>query len=90
MSRSADPGGASRTGNPKFPARDGCSLSIPKENTMFTTPVTQTSQPVAVLLGGSGYARPATRIPAVPALLKPPQIIPGRSGSASEPHAMGA
>ena len=57
---------------------------------MFATSVTQTSRPVAVLLGGSGYARPATRTPAVPALLKPPPIIPGRSGCASESHAVGA
>ena len=42
-----------------------------KENTMFATPVTKTSRPVAVLLGGSGYARPATRTPAVPAETAP-------------------
>lgn len=57
---------------------------------MFATSVTQTSRPVAVLLGGSGYARPATRTQAVPALLKPPPIIPERSGSVSEPPAVGA
>lgn len=57
---------------------------------MFATPVTKTSRPVAVLLGGSGYARPATRTPAVPALLKPPPIISGRPGSVSEPPAVGA
>ncbi len=57
---------------------------------MFATSVTKTSRPVAVLLGGSGYARPATRTPAVPALLKPPPIIPGQSGCASESHAVGA
>ena len=57
---------------------------------MFATSETKTSRPVAVLLGGSGYARPATRTPAVPALLKPPPIIPGRSGSVSEPPAVGA
>ena len=57
---------------------------------MFATHVTQTSRPVAVLLGGSGHARPAIRTPAIPALLKPLPIIPGRSGGASEPHAMGA
>ena len=57
---------------------------------MFATPVTKTSRPVAVLLGGSGYARRATRTPAVPALLKPPPIIPGQSGCASESHAVGA
>lgn len=54
---------------------------------MFATSVTQTSRPVAVLLGGSGYARPAPRMLAVPALLKPLPIVPGRSGSASDPHA---
>lgn len=57
---------------------------------MFATSVTQTSRPVAVLLGGSGCARPAIRTPAIPALLKPPPIVFGRSGSASEPHAAGA
>ena len=57
---------------------------------MFATSVTKTSRPVAVLLGGSGYARPAIRTPAIPALLKPLPIIPGRSGGASEPHAIGA
>jgi len=57
---------------------------------MFATSVTKTSRPVAVLLGGSGYARPTTRTPVVPALLKPPPIIPGRSGCASESHAVGA
>ena len=57
---------------------------------MFATPVTKTSRPVAVLLGGSGYARPTIRTPAIPALLKPPPIVSVRSGSASEPHAVGA
>ena len=57
---------------------------------MFAISVTKTSRPVAVLLGGSGYARRATRTPAVPALLKPPPIIPGQSGCASESHAEGA
>jgi len=57
---------------------------------MFAISVTKTSRPVAVLLGGSGYARPATRTPAVPALLKPPPIVPRRSSSVSEPHAVGA
>ena len=57
---------------------------------MFATPVTKTSRPVAVLLGGSGYARPATCTPVVPALLKPPPIVSGHPGSTSEPHAVGA
>ena len=57
---------------------------------MFAIPATRESRPVAVLLGGSGYARPSLRTPAIPALLKPLPIIPGRSGGASEPHAMGA
>ncbi len=57
---------------------------------MFAISVTKTSPPVAVLLGGMGYARRATRTPAVPALLKPPPIIPGQSGCASESHAVGA
>ncbi len=57
---------------------------------MFATSVSKTSRPVAVLLGGSGYARPATRTLAIPALLKPLPIVPGRPGSASEPHAAGA
>ena len=56
---------------------------------MFATSVTKTSRPVAVLLGGSGYARPAPRTPAVPALLKPPPIVSGRTDCASEPHAVG-
>jgi hypothetical protein len=38
---------------------------------MFAIPVTRESRPVAVLLGGSGYARPPLRMPTVPALLKP-------------------
>lgn len=57
---------------------------------MFATPVIKMSRPVAVLLGGSGYSRPATHAPAVPALLKPLPIIPGRPGSASEPPAVRA
>ena len=57
---------------------------------MYATPVTKTSRPIAVLLGGSGYARPAKSTPAVPALLKPLPIVPVRSGSASEPNAAGA
>lgn len=51
---------------------------------MFTIPVTRESRPVAVLLGGSGHSRLATRTSAVPALLKPLPAVSGRSGSASE------
>lgn len=51
---------------------------------MFTIPVTRESRPVAVLLGGSGHRRLATRTNAVPALLKPLPAVSGRSGSASE------
>lgn len=57
---------------------------------MFANPVTRESCPVAVLLGGSGYARPATRTPAVPWLLRPLPTVSGRPGSASEFHAAGA
>ena len=56
---------------------------------MFTTPVTRESRPVAVLLGGSGHSRLATRTNAVPALLKPLPAVSGRSGDASKPHAVG-
>jgi len=56
---------------------------------MFTIPVTRESCPVAVLLGGSGHSRLATRTNAVPALLRPLPVVSGRSGSASEPHAVG-
>ena len=51
---------------------------------MFTIPVTRESRPVAVLLGGSGHSRLATRTNGVPALLKPLPAVSGRSGSASE------
>ena len=57
---------------------------------MFTIPVTRESCPVAVLLGGSGYARPSLRMPTVPALLKPRPTVPERSGCASEYRAAGA
>ena len=57
---------------------------------MFAIPVTRESRPVAVLLGGSGYARPSQRMPTVPALLKPRPTVPGRSGCASEYRAAGA
>jgi len=58
---------------------------------MFAIPVTRESRPVAVLLGGSGYARPSLlRMPTVPALLKPRPAVPGRSGCASEYRAAGA
>lgn len=56
---------------------------------MFAIPVTKESRPVAVLLGGSGYARPSMRIPTVPALLKPLPTVFGRAGSASEYRAKG-
>lgn len=57
---------------------------------MFAIPATRESRPVAVLLGGSGYARPSLRMPIVPALLKPRPTVPGRSGGASEYRAAGA
>ena len=57
---------------------------------MFAIPVTRELRPVAVLLGGSGHARPAPRSPIVPALLKPLPIVSGRSGSAVEPQTVGA
>lgn len=56
---------------------------------MFAIPVSKVPRPVAVLLGGSGYARPSLSIPTVPALLKPLPAVPGRAGNASEPHAAG-
>lgn len=56
---------------------------------MFAIPVTQTSRPLAVLLGGTGYARPSQRMPTVPALLKPPPTQSERTGSASELRAAG-
>ena len=57
---------------------------------MFAIPATRESRPVAVLLGGSGYARPSLRMPTVPALLKPRPTVPGRSGCAYESRAAGA
>lgn len=56
---------------------------------MFATPVTRESRPVAVLLGGSGHARPARRTPAVPALLRPRPIAPEHSRRGSESRAAG-
>jgi len=56
---------------------------------MFAIPATRESRPVAVLLGGSGFARPSMRLPTVPALLKPLPTVFGRPGSASEFHATG-
>lgn len=56
---------------------------------MFAIRVTRASRPVAVLLGGSGHARPAPRTPAVPALLRPRPAAPGRSGRASQSRAAG-
>jgi hypothetical protein len=56
---------------------------------MFAIPATRESRPVAVLLGGSGYARPSLRMPTVPALLAAARR-PGRSGCASEYRASGA
>jgi hypothetical protein len=56
---------------------------------MFAIPVTKESRPVAVLLGGSGYARPSMRMPTVPALLKPLPTVFGRAGCASEYRASG-
>jgi hypothetical protein len=56
---------------------------------MFAIPITRASPPVAVLLGGSGHARPAPRTPAVPALLRPRPTSPERSGGAFESRAAG-
>ena len=56
---------------------------------MFTIPVTRESRPVAVLLGGSGHSRLATRTNGVPALLKPLPAVLEPSGDASKPHAVG-
>jgi len=56
---------------------------------MFATPVIKTPRPVAVLLGGSGYAQPSRRLPTVPALLKPLPLVSERTGNASEPRAVG-
>lgn len=56
---------------------------------MFAIPVIKTSRPVAVLLGGSGYAQTTPRMPIVPALLKPLPIVSERTGNASEPRTQG-
>ena len=56
---------------------------------MFAIPVIKTPRPVAVLLGGSGYAQATPRMPIVPALLKPLPIVSERTGNASEPRAQG-
>ena len=56
---------------------------------MFAIPATRESRPVAVLLGGSGYARPSQRMPTVPALLKPLPTVFGHAGNASEYRAKG-
>jgi len=51
---------------------------------MFAIPVIKEFRVVAVLLGGSGYARPSTRMPTVPALLKPLPTVFGRASSVCE------
>ena len=56
---------------------------------MFAIRVTRASRPVAVLLGGSGHARPAPRTPAVPALLRPRPTVPSHSRRGSESRAAG-
>jgi hypothetical protein len=56
---------------------------------MFAIPVIKMPRPVAVLLGGSGYAQPSQRMPTVPALLKPRPHVSERAGSASEPRTVG-
>ncbi len=56
---------------------------------MFAIPITRASRPVAVLLGGSGHARPAPRTPAVPALLRPRPTVPSHSRRGSESRAAG-
>jgi hypothetical protein len=56
---------------------------------MFVFPVTRESRPVAVLLGGSGHARPPLRMPTLPALLRLQPTAPGRSSCASEYRAAG-
>jgi len=52
---------------------------------MFAIPVIKTPRPVAVLLGGSGYAQTTPRMPIVPALLKPLPIV----SKPSEPRTQG-
>lgn len=56
---------------------------------MFAIPVIKTPRPVAVLLGGSGYAQTTPRMPIVPALLKPLPIVSERTSNASEPRTQG-
>ena len=56
---------------------------------MFAIPITRASRPVAVLLGGSGHARPAPRTQAVPELLRPRPIAPEHSRGGSESRAAG-
>lgn len=56
---------------------------------MFAIPVIKAPRPVAVLLGGSGYAQPSRRMPIVPALLKPLPIVSERTGNTSEPRTQG-
>lgn len=55
---------------------------------MFTIAVTSASRPVGVLLGGSGHARIVKS--EVAALLKPPSVVSGMSGGASEHRMAGA
>ena len=57
---------------------------------MFAFPTTRASRPLAVLLGGSGHARPAPRPSALPALLRPRPAAPGRCGRTSVPGAASA
>ncbi|MDF3831456.1 hypothetical protein P3W85_00540 [Cupriavidus basilensis] len=58
---------------------------------MFANPEFNASRPIAVLLGGSGHARPpVAHVSVVPALLKPLPDVDRRSGTASEPCAEAA
>ena len=56
---------------------------------MFAIPVIKPPCPIAVLLGGSGRVQPSQYMPPLPALLKPLPTLSERTGSASEPCAVG-
>ena len=85
-SRSAFHGGASQTGNPKFPAGGWVFPFTSEENPMIVVPANRDPRPIGVLLGGSGRARmPTLRMQLVPALFKPSPSVLGRSGMACVP-----
>jgi len=56
---------------------------------MFALPVSRTSDPIAVLLGGSGRPRPTSRTSTVPALLKPQPPASQRSARSLEHREIG-